>query len=86
MEELNLLYATYPNADEAKAIARTLVGDRLASCANIPGPMTSIYRWDGEVAEQEEVAMLLGTLREMTVHVADRVKSPHSHNLPCVIS
>jgi periplasmic divalent cation tolerance protein len=50
MEELNLLYATYPNADEAKAIARTLVGDRLASCANIPGPMTSIYRWDGEVA------------------------------------
>jgi uncharacterized protein involved in tolerance to divalent cations len=69
---------------EAKVIAHTLVGDRLATCANILGPMTSIYRWDGEVAEQEEVGMLLKTYREVTVHVAERVKSPHS--MTCHIS
>ena len=85
MEELTLLYVTCANADEAKAIARALVGDRLVACANILGSMTSVYRWEGEVAEQEEVAMLLKTRRDMTVHVAERVKSLHSYDLPCVI-
>ncbi|MDP7548617.1 MAG: divalent-cation tolerance protein CutA [Alphaproteobacteria bacterium] len=85
MEELTLLYVTCANADEAKAIARVLVGDRLVACANILGSMTSVYRWEGEVAEQEEVAMLLKTRRDMTVHVAERVKSLHSYDLPCVI-
>ena len=85
MEELTLLYVTCANADEAKAIARVLVGDRLVACANILGSMTSVYRWEGEVAEQEEVAMLLKPRRDMTVHVAERVKSLHSYDLPCVI-
>ncbi|MDA1100381.1 MAG: divalent-cation tolerance protein CutA [Proteobacteria bacterium] len=85
MEELTLLYVTCANGDEAKTIARALVGDRLVACANILGPMTSIYRWNGEVAEQEEVAMLLKTRSDMTAHVAERVKAMHSHDLPCVV-
>lgn len=85
MEELTLLYVTCANGDEAKAIARSLVGDHLVACANILGSMTSVYRWEGEVAEEEEVAMLLKTRRDMTVHVAERIKSMHSYDLPCVI-
>ena len=86
MKELTLLYVTCPNADEAKVIACTLVGDCLVAYANILGFMTSIHRWDGEVAEQEEVAMLSKTRREVTVHMAERVKSSHSHDLSWVIS
>ena len=37
------------------------------------------------MAEEEEVAMLLKTRRDMTVHVAERIKSMHSYDLPCVI-
>ena len=44
MEELTLLYVTCANGDEAKAIARSLVGDHLVACANILGSMTSVYR------------------------------------------
>ncbi len=85
MEELSLLYVTCANGEEARVIARRLVGDRLVACANILGAMTSIYRWDGELVEEEEVAMVLKTRRDMTVHVVERIKSMHSYEVPCVI-
>ena len=85
MEDASLLYVTCANAAEAKAIAHTLVADRLVACANILGPMTSVYRWEGAVTEDEEVAMILKTRRDMTVHVAERIKTMHSYDLPCVI-
>ena len=71
---------------EAKAIARTLVNERLVACANILGKMTSIYQWQGALEEQEEVAVLLKTRRDLTDAVTERIKSLHSYDLPCVIS
>ena len=85
MEEPILLYITCTNEDEAKSIARVLVEERLIACANILGIMTSIYRWEGAVAEDDEIAVLLKTCRNMEVHVTERVKALHSYDVPCVI-
>ncbi|MBT3534431.1 MAG: divalent-cation tolerance protein CutA [Rhodospirillaceae bacterium] len=85
MAEPILLYMTCANVEEAKTIARTLVEERLIACANILGPMTSVYRWEGEVAEDEEIAVLLKTHRDKTASVTKRIKAMHSNDLPCVI-
>ena len=86
MEEPILLYVTCANKDEAKSIARVLVEERLIACANILGKMTSIYRWEGEVAEEDEIAVLLKPRRNMEVRVTERVKELHSYDVPCVIA
>ena len=86
MEEPILLYITCANKDEAKSIARVLVEERLIACANILGKMTSIYRWEGAVAEDDEVAVLLKTSGNLEVRVTERVKELHSYDVPCVIS
>ncbi len=86
MEELTLLNMTCGDRGEAKAIARTLVNERLVACANILGEMTSIYQWQGALEEQEEVAVLLKTRRDLTDAVTERIKSLHSYDLPCVIN
>ena len=39
------------NADR---IATALVDERLAACVQIVGPMTSTYRWQGEVETARE--------------------------------
>ncbi len=85
MDDLVLLYVTCANRDEAKAIASALVEERLVACANILGPITSVYRWEGAVAEDEEVAMILKTRQGMTERVAARVTALHSYDLPCVV-
>jgi periplasmic divalent cation tolerance protein len=56
------------------------------ACANILGEMTSIYQWQGALEEQEEVAVLLKTRRDLTDAVTERIKSLHSYDLPCVIN
>ena len=38
-----LVYVTASNQEEAKHIARTLLGDRLAACANVLGRIGSYY-------------------------------------------
>ncbi|MFP6727869.1 MAG: divalent-cation tolerance protein CutA [Alphaproteobacteria bacterium] len=85
MEEPVLLYLTCANKDEAKTIARTLIDERLIACANILGKMTSVYRWEGTVVEDEEIAVLLKTRRDMATRATERVKELHSYDLPCVV-
>ncbi len=85
MEEPVLLYLTCANKDEAKTIARTLIDERLIACANILGKMTSVYRWEGTVVEDEEIAVLLKTRRDMAARATERVKELHSYDLPCVV-
>ena len=85
MEEPVLLYLTCANKDEAKTIARTLIDERLIACANILGKMPSVYRWEGTVVEDEEIAVLLKTRRDMAARATERVKELHSYDLPCVV-
>ena len=85
MDEPILLYITCANKDEAKSIARVLIEERLIACANILGEITSIYRWEGAVAEGDEIAILLKTRSNMEVRVTERVKELHSYDVPCII-
>ena len=85
MGEPVLLYLPCANRDEAKTIARTLIAERLIACANILGKMTSVYRWEGTVVEDEEIAVLLKTRRDMAARATERVKELHSYDLPCVV-
>src|SRR5690348_3442311 len=54
MPDTLLILCTCPNADSASRIARVLVEERLAACVNrVPG-LTSVYRWQGEIHEDNE--------------------------------
>ena len=53
------IYVIAGSLDEAKNIARTVIGERLAACANILENVTSMFHWDGAVQEETEVAIIL---------------------------
>lgn len=78
------LYVTTRDRAEATAIARTVVGERLAACANIVGDIASIYRWDGDVREDSEVALLLKTRAGLAGALTERIVQLHSYDCPCV--
>jgi periplasmic divalent cation tolerance protein len=81
-----LVYVTASGAEEARAIARALVAERLAACVNIPAPHTAIYRWQGEVAEAAEQALLAKTTRERLPALAARVRALSSYGLPAIMA
>ena len=80
------LYVTAPNADEAKKIGEALVAERLVACANILGPIASIYWWQGHIQHDSEAVLIAKTRAELVEHVIARVKALHSYTVPCVVS
>ena len=54
-----VVLVTAPNEENAALIARTLIEERLIMCANLLLGVRSIYRWEGEVADEREVMMVL---------------------------
>ena len=79
------IYITTKDEDEARKIGRTLVEEKLAACVNIL-PIKSIYRWEGEIEEEGETAMLVKTRAELADKVIERVKELHSYEVPCIVS
>lgn len=83
--DLVIAYITAGSRDEALAIGRTLVEERLAACANLLDGMTSIYRWEGAVEEATEAVLLAKTRRGLFDRLVARVRELHSYDIPCVV-
>jgi len=85
MTQYCLVYITTKDEAEARKIGRALVSEKLAACVNIH-PIQSIFRWQGEVRQENEVAMLVKTRTELASEVISRVKELHSYEVPCIIT
>ena len=79
------VYAVFGSDEEARRIARCLVEERLAACANILGPCRSIYRWQGAVEEADEVAALFKTRSDLAAALIDRLAGLHSYEVPAAV-
>lgn len=80
------VYVTAATPEEAAAIGRDCVGERLAACANVLPGITSIYRWQGKVEEATELALILKTKVELIDALTARIKAIHSYECPCVVA
>lgn len=78
------VYVTASNETEAKQLARIVVEERLAACANLLGRIESIYWWDGKICEENEVALVLKTSEVRKFELIERIKELHSYDTPCI--
>jgi len=83
--QCRLIYITAADEEEAREIGSVLVAEKLPACVNIH-PIKSIYRWEGEVQEEGEVAMLVKTTARLVDKAIKRVKELHSYEVPCIVS
>ena len=78
--------AIFATEDEALTISGAVVEERLAACANIGGPVHSIYHWQGAVEQASEVAASFKTTAAMAEALIARIAELHSYDVPCVYS
>lgn len=81
-----LIYVTAATRDEALGLARALLEARLVACANVLDGATSLYWWEGRIAEEREAVMICKTRSELVEAVIARVKALHSYSCPCVVA
>jgi periplasmic divalent cation tolerance protein len=71
---------------EAQAIADATIAQRLAAAAQVLGPVTSTYRWEGQVTHAEEWLCLLKTSAPLYESVEQTIRSLHSYELPGILA
>jgi periplasmic divalent cation tolerance protein len=81
-----LLYVTASNEEEAATIGRALVEDGLVACANVIGPVRSIYRWEGGIQDEREAVLIAKTTADRVDAVTAKICALHSYTLPCVVA
>ncbi|MDB4959187.1 MAG: divalent ion tolerance protein [Myxococcales bacterium] len=81
-----VVISTFPSADKAAEVARTLVTEQLAACANLVGPVRSIYRWKGELQDDSETLAVIKTTTERLEALKSRLVALHPYELPEVIA
>ena len=77
---------TVGNKEEAVEIGKSLVTSRLAACVNIIDHMNSIYFWEGELQNDQEVVLIAKTTEKRLPELIEKVKSMHSYECPCIVS
>jgi periplasmic divalent cation tolerance protein len=75
-----------PDSTSAFNVARALVDLRLAACANVLAPVTSVYRWEGRVEEAVEHPVLAKTTRERYPALEAAIRARHPYAVPEIIA
>ena len=81
-----IIEVTTKDREQAVAIGRTLVQERLAACVNVVDGASSIYEWNGQLCEEREAVLLAKTRHELVETVIQRVKQLHTYDCPCIVS
>jgi periplasmic divalent cation tolerance protein len=63
-------------------LARTLIEERLAACVNVLPPMRSIYRWKGNIEQDEERQLIIKTTVSRVEALEARLRELHPYELP----
>jgi len=85
MSQILLVLTTLATQADAQALARGMVEQRLAACAQI-SPIESIYRWQGAVQQEPEWRLLLKTTAARYPALQAALRAGHPYELPAIIA
>lgn len=75
-------WTTVETLAQAQGLAESLVGARLAACVQIDGPITSVYRWEGEVQQSTEYRLTLKFLSNRHLELETWLHNHHPYRTP----
>jgi periplasmic divalent cation tolerance protein len=81
-----VIFITASSAEEAEKISNALVENKLVACSNIVSPIRSIFHWQGEICKEDEVLLILKSVKTKFTEIVDAVKKLHSYETPEIIA
>lgn len=81
-----LVYGTCPDMDNARAIAKVLLAEKLVACVNILPGMVSLYRWQGAIEEGQEVVFIAKTTRDCWEEASKTFSDLHPYEVPALVA
>jgi periplasmic divalent cation tolerance protein len=77
---------TTDSEEAARALAAGAVDAGLGACAQIVGPVTSVFRWDGAVQTETEWRIEIKTAADRVAALTEHLRSRHGYDVPEIIA
>ena len=85
MTEMLVVLTSFASEDDAARVVRALVEERLIACGNLVPGARSLYRWEGKLADEREVLVLMKTRKQDWTALLSRLHELHPYETPeCV--
>ena len=77
---------TIDSREAANALAKQLVERRLVACAQVVGPISSTYWWEGKVTTDEEYLIVCKTAKARVDDLRSAINELHSYDVPEILA
>jgi periplasmic divalent cation tolerance protein len=85
-DEILLALSTFPDRETADRIARKLVSEHLAACANIIPQIESVYFWKGKLETSEECLVIFKLTAGVYENFQAKLRALHPYDVPEIIN
>ena len=86
MTEYIQVFTTIAGRDAAQKLADVVVGQRLAACVQIVGPISSTYWWNGNVEKSEEWLCIMKSRSDLYRELEAAIYANHEYDVPEIVS
>lgn len=86
MNEMRLVFCTFPEREMARQIGTVLVEKQLAACVNLLPGVESIYRWQGAVETAQECLAIFKIHVEHWPEFEQELAALHPYDVPEIVA
>jgi periplasmic divalent cation tolerance protein len=86
VEQTHLVTTTVDARPVADSLAHAAVAARLAACAQVGGPITSTYWWQGEIETSSEWVVHLKTTTDRLDALIAHLRAGHPYDVPEIVA
>ncbi len=85
MTSLILFITTFSDEEQAAAVIRQLLEERLIACGTMMPKAKSIYSWQGTIEENNEVVVFIKTTLSLQAVCMKRLQELHPYEVPEIL-
>lgn len=86
MTDYIMVFTTTDKKETAEKISMEVVEKRLAACAQVLGPMTSTYWWEGKLEKEEEWLCIIKSRDDLFAQLESAIIATHPYSVPEILA
>lgn len=87
MQKYLVVFVTAPSVEVGQQIANAVLEQKLAACVNIVPGISSIFFWQGQPEQDQEVLLIIKTRADLfEAKLAPLVQQVHPYDVPEIIA
>jgi periplasmic divalent cation tolerance protein len=85
-QDIRIVFITTTSLESSRQIVKILLSEKLAACCTIIQNAISIFAWEGNLNERNEIMVMIKTTQDKLEAVEKRISELHSDEVPEIIS